>query len=87
METVKQRLKEFEQREYVEELSGLIKPTKIVADFAKIQAKVTDIKPIAIFSAIGFYSISLLFLKFNPSTFCRLYLLDVMFFFSIKSQS
>ena len=31
----------------------MIKATNIVADFAKIQARVTDIKPTAILSAIG----------------------------------
>ena len=53
LETAKKRLKELEQRAYAEELTELIKATNIVADFAKIQAKVTDIKPTAILSAIG----------------------------------
>lgn len=53
LETAKRRLKELEQRAYAEELTELIKSTSIVADFAKIQARVTDIKPTAILSAIG----------------------------------
>ena len=53
LETAKRRLKDLEQRAYEEELTELIKATNIVADFAKIQAKVTDIKPTAILSAIG----------------------------------
>ena len=53
LETAKKRLKELEQRAYAEELTELIAATNIVADFAKIQAKVTDIKPTAILSAIG----------------------------------
>ena len=53
LETAKRRLKELEQRAYAEELTELIKATNIVADFAKIQARVTDIKLTAILSAIG----------------------------------
>ena len=53
LEVAKKRLKELEQRAYAEELTELIATTNIVADFAKIQVKVTDIKPTAILSAIG----------------------------------
>ena len=53
LETAKRRLKKLEQRAYAEELTELIKATNIVADFAKIQARVTDIKLTAILSAIG----------------------------------
>ena len=53
LETAKKRLKELEQRAYAEELTEMIAATNIVADFAKIQARVTDIKPTAILRAIG----------------------------------
>ena len=53
LEIAKKRLKELEQRAYAEELTELIATTNIIADFAKIQARVTDIKPTAILSAIG----------------------------------
>jgi hypothetical protein len=43
----------------------MITATGIVADFAKIQAKVTDIQPIAILSAVGVYSTSLLLICQN----------------------
>ena len=42
----KKRLADLEKRAYAEELSELIKSTNIVADFAKIQARVTGIPPI-----------------------------------------
>ena len=51
--SAKKRFEDLEKRAYAEELSELIKSTNIVADFAKIQARVTDIKPTAILSAIG----------------------------------
>ena len=53
LETAKKRLKELEQRAYAEELTELIKATNIVADFAKIQARVKDIKEVAILAAVG----------------------------------
>jgi hypothetical protein len=53
LEAAKKRLADLEKRAYAEELTELIKSTNIVADFAKIQARVTDIKPIAILAAIG----------------------------------
>jgi len=53
LEAAKKRLADLEKRAYAEELSELIKSTNIVADFAKIQARVTDIKDVAILAAIG----------------------------------
>lgn len=53
LEAAFQRLADLEKRAYAEELSELIKSTNIVADFAKIQARVTDIKDVAILAAIG----------------------------------
>jgi ASC-1-like (ASCH) protein len=53
LEAAKKRLKDLEQRAYAEELNELIRGTSIVADFAKIQSKVTDIKPATILAAIG----------------------------------
>ena len=53
LEIAKKKLAELEQRAYAEELTELIKSTNIISDFAKIQAKVTDIKPIAILGAIA----------------------------------
>lgn len=53
LELAKKRLADLEKRAYAEELSELIKSTNIVADFAKIQARVTDIKDVAILAAIG----------------------------------
>jgi len=49
----KKRLAELEQRAYAEELNELIRSTNIVSDFAKIQARVTDIKPVTILSAVA----------------------------------
>ncbi len=49
----KKKLADLERRAYAEELHELIRTTSIVADFAKIQARVTDIKPTAILAAIG----------------------------------
>ena len=53
LEAAKKRLADLEKRAYAEELSELISSTNIVADFAKIQARVTDIKDVAILAAIG----------------------------------
>ena len=53
LEAAKKRLADLEKRAYAEELSELIKSTNIVADFAKIQARVTDIKDVAILAAVG----------------------------------
>jgi hypothetical protein len=49
----KLRLAELEKRAYAEELTELISATNIVADFAKIQARVKDIPATAILAAIG----------------------------------
>jgi hypothetical protein len=53
LEDAKRRLADLEKRAYAEELNELIRETSIVADFAKIQARVTDINATAILSAIG----------------------------------
>lgn len=53
LEATKKKLAELERRAYAEELNELISTTNIVADFAKIQSKVTDIKPVAILTAIA----------------------------------
>lgn len=53
LEEAKRKVAELEKRAYAEELTQLIKSTNIVADFAKIQAKVKDIKPVAILEAIA----------------------------------
>jgi len=54
LEAAKKKLELLEQRAYAEELYELIlRETNIIADFAKIQNKVTDIKPVTILSAIG----------------------------------
>ena len=53
LEAAKKRLADLEKRAYAEELTELINSTNIVADFAKIQSRVTDIKPVAILAAIG----------------------------------
>jgi len=53
LEDAKKKIAELEKRAYAEELSELIKATNIVSDFAKIQSKVTDIKDVAILTAIG----------------------------------
>ena len=53
LEVARKRLAELEKRAYAEELTELISATNIVADFAKIQARVTDIPAIAILAAIG----------------------------------
>lgn len=53
LEAAKKRLADLEQRAYAEELSELISSTNIVDDFQKIQARVTDIKDVAILAAIG----------------------------------
>ena len=47
------KIAELEKRAYAEELTELIKSTSIVADFAKIQAKVKDITPLAILEAVA----------------------------------
>ena len=52
LEAAKKRLADLEKRAYAEELTELINATNIVADFAKIQVKVTDIKPAVILSSI-----------------------------------
>lgn len=49
----KARLALLEKQLYSEELDTLIKGTCIVADFARIQARVKDIKDVAILAAIG----------------------------------
>ncbi len=53
LEAAKKRLAELEERAYAEELNELIRGTSIVSDFAKIQARVTDIKPVTILSAVA----------------------------------
>lgn len=53
LEEAKKKIAELEKRAYAEELTELIKSTNITADFAKIQAKVKDIKPTAILEAIA----------------------------------
>ena len=53
LEAARKRLADLEQRAYAEELTELINSTNIVADFAKIQAKVKSIQPPAILAAIG----------------------------------
>ena len=53
LEAARKRLADLEKRAYAEELTELINSTNIVADFAKIQAKVKSIKPPAILAAIG----------------------------------
>lgn len=53
LEAAKKKLELLEQRAYAEELHELILATNIRADFAKIQSKVTDIKPVTILAAIG----------------------------------
>jgi uncharacterized iron-regulated protein len=53
LEEAKKKVVELEKRAYAQELSQLIKSTNIVADFAKIQAKVKDIRPAAILEAIA----------------------------------
>ena len=53
LEEAKKKIADLEKRAYTEELTELIAGTNIVADFAKIQARVTDIKPVAILAAIG----------------------------------
>jgi uncharacterized iron-regulated protein len=49
----KERLAELEKRAYAEEINELISATNIVADFAKVQASVTDIDATVILAAIG----------------------------------
>lgn len=49
----KKKIADLERRAYAEELNELIRSTNIVADFAKIQSRVTDIKATAILEAIG----------------------------------
>jgi uncharacterized iron-regulated protein len=49
----KERLAELEKRAYAEEINELISATNIVADFAKVQANVTDIDATVILAAIG----------------------------------
>ena len=53
LEEAKKRLADLEKRAYAEELTELIGATNIVADFAKIKARVTDIKDVAILAAVG----------------------------------
>jgi len=53
LEEAKKKIAELEKRAYAEELTELIKSTNITADFAKIQAKVKDIKATAILEAIA----------------------------------
>lgn len=53
LDAMKKRVAELEQLAYAEELTELIRSTNIVADFAKIQSRVTDVKPTAILSAIA----------------------------------
>ncbi len=53
LEEAKKKIAELEKRAYAEELTELIKSTNITTDFAKIQAKVKDIKPTAILEAIA----------------------------------
>ena len=53
LEAAKKRLADLEKRAYAEELTELINATSIVADFAKIKARVQDIKEVAILTAIG----------------------------------
>jgi alanyl-tRNA synthetase len=53
LEEAKRKIAELEKRAYAEELTELIKSTNIVADFAKIQAKVKDITPVAILQAVA----------------------------------
>jgi hypothetical protein len=53
LDEARKRVAALEQRAYAEELTELIRATNIVADFQKIQSKVTDIKPAAILAAIA----------------------------------
>jgi len=53
LEAARKKLADLEQRAYAEELFELIRETNIISDFAKIQSKVTDIKPAVILKAIG----------------------------------
>ena len=53
LEQAKQRLAALEKRAYAEEITELINTTSIVADFAKIQARVKDIDSTAILAAVG----------------------------------
>jgi len=53
LEVARKRLAELEKRAYAEELTEFIGATNIVADFAKIQARVKDIPATGILAAIG----------------------------------
>jgi hypothetical protein len=53
LEDARKKLADLERRAYAEELHELIRSTSIVAEFNKIQALATDIKPTAILAAIG----------------------------------
>jgi ASC-1-like (ASCH) protein len=53
LELAKKKIQDLEKRAYAEELTELIGGTSIVADFAKIQARVTDVKAVQILAAIG----------------------------------
>lgn len=53
LDAAKKRVAALEQLAYAEELTELIRSTNIVADFTKIQSRLTDVKPVAILSAIA----------------------------------
>ncbi len=53
LEKARQNIAALENRAYAEELSEMIGKTNIVAEFAKIKARVTDIPATRILAAIG----------------------------------
>lgn len=53
LEKARAALAALEKKAYAEELGELIRNTNIVSDFKAIQAKVTDIKAIAILEAVA----------------------------------
>ncbi len=53
LDAARRRVAALEQRAYAEELTELIRSTNIVADFAKIQSRLTDVKPTAILAAVA----------------------------------
>lgn len=53
LEKARAALAELEKRAYAEELGELIRTSNIVRDFKAIQEKVTDVKAVAILSAIA----------------------------------
>lgn len=53
LDAARKRIATLEKLAYAEELTELIRATSIVADFASIQSRLTDVKATAILSAIA----------------------------------